>query len=151
MIEKNVILFVRGEQQFDQGEPEVTELMTEGAMTLEEDGEITLTYQETELTGMEGTTTRFSIRDDTVVLARTGMVNSQLVFQEGRRHFSMYNTPYGAMTIGVNTRHLLARLTDQGGDIEVDYSVEVDHALAGRNIFRINVREAGGGLDTLKQ
>ena len=63
----------------------------------------------------------------------------------------MYNTPYGAMTIGVNTRHLLARLTDQGGDIEVDYSVEVDHALAGRNIFRINVREAGGGLDTLKQ
>ena len=57
MIEKNVILFVRGEQQFDQGEPEVTELMTEGAMTLEEDGEITLTYQETELTGMEGTTT----------------------------------------------------------------------------------------------
>lgn len=81
MIEKNVILFVRGEQQFDQGEPEVTELMTEGSMTLEEDGEITLTYQETELTGMEGTTTRFSIRDDTVVLARTGMVNSQLVFQ----------------------------------------------------------------------
>ena len=73
MIEKNVILFVRGEQQFDQGEPEVTELMTEGSMTLEEDGEITLTYQETELTGMEGTTTRFSIRDDTVVLARTGM------------------------------------------------------------------------------
>ena len=55
------------------------------------------------------------------------------------------------MTIGVNTRHLLARLTDQGGDIEVDYSVEVDHALAGRNIFRINVREARGGLDTLKQ
>ena len=54
MIEKNVILFVRGEQQFDQGEPEVTELMTEGSMTLEEDGEITLTYQETELTGMEG-------------------------------------------------------------------------------------------------
>ena len=45
MIEKNVILFVRGEQQFEQGEPEVTELMTEGAMTLAEDGEITLTYR----------------------------------------------------------------------------------------------------------
>ena len=63
----------------------------------------------------------------------------------------MYNTPYGAMSVGVHTRHLLAQLSDQGGDIEVDYSVEVDHALAGRNIFRINVREARGGLDTLKQ
>ena len=63
----------------------------------------------------------------------------------------MYNTPYGAMTIGVNTRHLLARLTDQGGDIEVDYSVEVDHAIAGRNVFRINVKEAAIGLGSLKQ
>ena len=82
---------------------------------------------------------------------RVGEFNSQLVFQEGRRHFSMYNTPYGAMTIGVNTRHLLAQLTDQGGDIEVDYSVEVDHALAGRNVFRISVRESEEGLGSLKQ
>jgi len=86
-----------------------------------------------------------------VTLMRVGEFNSQMVFQEGRRHLSMYNTPYGAMTIGVNTRHLLAKLTDQGGDIEVDYAVEVDHALAGRNIFRINVREAEGGMGSLKQ
>ena len=63
----------------------------------------------------------------------------------------MYNTPYGAMAIGVHTRHLLAELNDQGGDIEVDYSIEVDHALAGRSIFRINVKEAEGGLGSLKQ
>ena len=73
------------------------------------------------------------------------------MFQEGRRHLSMYNTPYGAMAIGVNTRHLLAQLSDQGGDIEVDYAIEVDHALAGRSVFRISVKEAGGGLESLKQ
>ena len=82
---------------------------------------------------------------------RVGEFNSQLVFQEGRRHIAMYNTPYGAMTIGVNTRHLLAELTDQGGDIEVDYEIEVDHAMAGRNIFRINVKESESGLGSLKQ
>ena len=82
---------------------------------------------------------------------RVGEFNSQMVFQEGRRHLSMYNTPYGAMSIGVNTRHLLAELTDQGGDIEVDYTIEVDHAMAGRNVFRINVKEAEGGLESLKQ
>ena len=72
-----------------------------------------------------------------------------MVFQEGRRHLSMYNTPYGAMTIGVNTRHLLARMDDQGGSIEVDYTIEVDHALAGRSVFQIQVHEAGGS--SLKQ
>ena len=143
MIEKNVILFVRGEQQFDQGEPEVTELMTEGAMTLEEDGEITLTYQETELTGMEGTTTRFSIRDDTVVLARTGMVNSQLVFQRGKRNGSLYETPWGMMQVDVFTTSLAHRLDGRGGILEIKFNISVDHQVAGENQFKIRVRESG--------
>ena len=143
MIEKNVILFVRGEQQFDQGEPEVTELMTEGAMTLEEDGEITLTYQETELTGMEGTTTSFSIRDDTVVLARTGMVNSQLVFQRGKRNSSLYETPWGMMQVDVFTTSLAHRLDGRGGILEIKFNISVDHQVAGENQFKIRVRESG--------
>ena len=143
MIEKNVILFVRGEQQFDQGEPEVTELMTEGAMTLEEDGEITLTYQETGLTGMEGTTTRFSIRDDTVVLARTGMVNSQLVFQRGKRNSSLYETPWGMMQVDVFTTSLAHRLDGRGGILEIKFNISVDHQVAGENQFKIRVRESG--------
>lgn len=52
----------------------------------------------------------------------------------------MYNTPYGAMAIGVNTRHLLAELDDHGGNIEIDYCIEVDHAVASRNIFCTNLR-----------
>ena len=143
MIEKNVILFVRGEQQFNQGEPEVTELMTEGSMTLEEDGEITLTYQETELTGMEGTTTSFSIRDDTVVLARTGMVNSQLVFQRGKRNSSLYETPWGMMQVDVFTTSLAHRLDGRGGILEIKFNISVDHQVAGENQFKIRVRESG--------
>ena len=38
MIEKQVILFVRGEQSFDGLEPDVTELMTEGVMTIDSGG-----------------------------------------------------------------------------------------------------------------
>ena len=114
-------------------------------------GVYTLSYQESELTGLEGTLTTIQVDGGQVTLMRVGEFNSQLVFQEGRRHLSMYNTPYGTMAIGVNTRHLLAELTDQGGDIEVDYSVEVDHALTGRNVFRINIRESESGLGSLKQ
>ena len=142
MIEKNVILFVRGEQQFDQGEPEVTELMTEGSMTLEEDGEITLTYQETELTGMEGTTA-FSIRDDTVALTRTGLINSQLVFQRGRRNSSLYETPWGTMQVDVFTTSLAHRLDGRGGILEIKFNISVDHQVAGENQFKIRVRESG--------
>ena len=143
MIEKNVILFVRGEQQFEQGEPEVTELMTEGVMTLAEDGEITLTYQETELTGMEGTTTAFSIRDDTVALTRTGLVNSQMVFQRGRRNSSLYETPWGVMQVDVFTNRLVYQLDSRGGVLEIKFSISVDHQATGENQFKIRVRESG--------
>ena len=149
-MEKEVVISIKGMQQYEGALPDVIELVTEGRLT--RDGEsYTLSYQESELTGLDGTLTTIQVDGEQVTLLRVGEFNSQLVFQEGRRHLSVYNTPYGAMSVGVHTRHLLAELSDQGGDIEVDYSIEVDHALAGRNIFRISVKEAQGGLGSLKQ
>ena len=142
-MEKNVVISIKGMQKYENAPPDVVELVTEGR--LERTGEsYTLSYQESELTGLEGTLTTIQVEGEQVTLMRMGEFNAQMVFQEGRRHLSMYNTPYGAMAIGVNTRHLLADLNDQGGDIEIDYAIEVDHAVAGRNIFRINVKEADG-------
>ena len=119
------------------------ELVTAGRLTRVGES-YTLSYQESELTGLEGTLTTIQVEGEQATLMRAGEVNSQMVFQEGRRHLSMYNTPYGAMAIGVNTRHLLADLNDQGGDIEIDYAIEIDHAIAGRNVFQIQVKEAQG-------
>ena len=142
-MEKNVVISIKGTQKYEDTPPDVIELVTEGRLTRDEGG-YTLTYQESEVTGLEGTLTTILVDGEQVTLMRAGEINAQMVFQEGRRHLSMYNTPYGAMAIGVNTRHLLADLNDQGGDIEIDYAIEVDHAIAGRNIFQIKVREAEG-------
>lgn len=149
-MDKEVVISIKGIQKYEGALPDVIELVTGGRL-VREGGSYTLSYQESELTGLEGTLTTIQVDGEQVTLMRVGEFNSQLVFQEGRRHLSVYNTPYGAMSVGVHTRHLLADLNDQGGDIEVDYSIEVDHALAGRNIFRINVKEAERGLGSLKQ
>ena len=149
-MEKDVIISIKGIQRYDGMAPDVSELVTKGRLVREGES-YTLSYQESELTGLEGTLTTIQVDGEQVTLMRVGEFNSQLVFQEGRRHLSMYNTPYGAMAIGVNTRHLLARIDEQGGDIEVDYAIEVDHALAGHSVFRINVKEAEDGLESLKQ
>ena len=147
---KEVVISIKGIQKYEGALPDVVELVTEGRLAREGDS-YTLSYQESELTGLDGTLTTIQVDGEQVTLMRVGEFNSQLVFQEGRRHLSVYNTPYGAMSVGVHTRHLLAELNDQGGDIEVDYEIEVDHAMAGRNIFRINVKEAAIGLGSLKQ
>lgn len=144
-MEKNVVISIKGMQKYEDADPDIVELVTEGRLMRDGSG-YTLSYQESELTGLEGTLTTIQVEQEgeQVTLMRVGEVNAQMVFQEGRRHLSMYNTPYGAMAIGVNTRHLLADLNDQGGDIEIDYAIEIDHAIAGRNIFRIKIKEAEG-------
>ena len=142
-MEKDVVISIKGMQKYEGNDPDTVELVTAGRLMKDKAG-YTLSYQESEITGLEGTLTTFQIEPERVTLLRVGEYNSQMVFQEGRRHMSMYNTPYGAIEIGISTRHLMADLHAQGGNIEIDYAIEVDHALAGRNIFQINVKEAHG-------
>lgn len=138
---ENVIISIRGQQLFDEQEPDVMELITPGRLEQTEDG-FTLSYQESELTGLEGTTTVFRIQGQQVTLVRKGEVNSLMVFEEGQRHLSMYETPYGALSVGINTRRMKTDLSPSGGDIEIDYAIEVDHAVTGQNLFQIHITQA---------
>ena len=146
-MEKTVTISVKAKQEMGDGPADSMELVTQGV--LQRDGDIyILSYQESEVTGLDGTLTTFHVEPERVTLMRIGEFNSQMVFEEGRRHLSMYNTPYGALSVGVNTRHLMAELNEQGGTIEIDYDLEMEHAIIGRNVFHIQVKESpeGGSL-----
>ena len=141
-IEENklpVLLSIRGEQYFDDIDPDETELMTEGTMVLTEDGMV-LSYEESELTGMEGTTTTFEVKGPRVTLTRSGAVNSQMVFEEGRQHTSLYETPFGELSVDIQTSELKHNLSERGGLMEIKYSIAVEHTVTGRNCFKIRVR-----------
>jgi len=134
-----VMLTIRGEQYFDGVDPDETKLMTEGTMEMTEQG-MRLSYQETELTGMEGTTTTFEVQDKKVILTRSGTVNSQMIFEEGRQHTSLYETPFGELPVDIQTSSLRHNLSQRGGIMEIKYSIAVAHTATGRNCFKIQVR-----------
>ena len=137
----NVIISIKGKQIYAESAPEEMELVTSGTLKRDGAGGYTVSYQETELTGLEGTVTRLHIKDGQVTLLREGSINSQMVFEEGRRHLSMYETPYGALSIGVSTRRMRSTLGEAGGELEIDYAIEIDNLIAGQNLFRMNVRK----------
>ena len=134
-----VMLTIRGEQYYDNVDPDGTELITEGTMEMTENG-LLLSYEETELTGMQGTTTSFAVQGKRVTLTRSGTVNSQMIFEEGRQHTSLYETPFGEMSVDIQTSKLLHNLTERGGLMEIKYSIAVEHTVTGRNCFKIQVR-----------
>ena len=75
-----------------------------------------------------------------IALRRSGSVNSQMVFEEGRQHTSLYETPYGELSVDIQTSRLLHNLTERGGLMEIKYSIAVEHVVTGRNCFKIRVR-----------
>ena len=85
-------------------------------------------------------TTTFEIGPSRVILRRSGSVNSQMVFEEGRQHTSLYETPYGELSVDIQTSRLLHNLTERGGLMEIKYSIAVEHVVTGRNCFKIRVR-----------
>ncbi len=118
------------------------EINTNGTLSLE-DGRIELSYDETELTGMDGSTTAISFSEDNpslISMVREGSVSTALVFEQGKRHRCAYNTPYMPFELCVHTLKVDNKLsTDR--TIFIDYIIEIRGAKAERTKMEINYFE----------
>lgn len=141
-MKKDVIISVKGSQISEDSDENVMELITEGKYYKKGDTYF-ITYKESEVTGMKGTTTTLKVVDNMVTLMRFGSVNSQFVFQRGQKHVSYYDTEYGAFTISVYTNQMEIKVDDNGGEIRVGYELEIDNNKTGENDFHMFIREAG--------
>ena len=123
-----------------QPDPEVIEINTFGKKK-SENGRIDISYEESEVTGMDGSTT--SISYDTsaigvVSMIREGAVSTVLVFEEGKRHHCVYNTPFMPFEVCVHTLKVENNL-EGVGSLSLDYVVEIRGAKAERTKFTMQI------------
>ncbi len=137
---KKVMISIQGSQFDPDGEQSGVEFVTDGVFQFE-NGEGSFSYMESELTGMEGTKTSFTISPLGVIMTREGSLNSRMVFEAGKKHNFLYETPFGSTTMGVNTKTVNVDIDEHGGNMEIDYVVDFQHSVVGHNMFKINVRE----------
>jgi uncharacterized beta-barrel protein YwiB (DUF1934 family) len=136
---KNVILSLEGRQYYPGQEPDVIELVTEGTMAFR-DGGWDICYEESDLTDLAGVTTTFRIERGQVTLRRTGKLRSEMVFREGVPHESLYQMEFGALLITVCAKQIEVDLCDQGGNVDLVYSVEIEHGEAGLVEYHLDIR-----------
>lgn len=103
------------------------------------DGVYFCKYEESEITGLGGTSTSIEIGNDYVSLLRRGTVNSQMLFMEGKKTTSLYSMPFGELTIDIHTKSLLAKVDENGGTIKVDYIIDINNVAGGKNTFDIRI------------
>ena len=134
-----VVLSIRGSQEYPGQEPEVIELVTDGTMEFR-DGGWNISYQESALTGLEGVTTTFRVEPERVILTREGTLNSQMVFQLGVDHESLYQMPFGALMLTVRATHLFYDIVPDGGVIDLSYNINIENQEAGVIDYHLDIR-----------
>lgn len=134
-----VVLSIRGSQRYADQEPEVIELVTEGTMAFARGG-WDITYEESELTGLEGVTTTFRVEPGKVVLTRTGKLNSQMIFQEGVEHNSLYQMAFGALMLTVKATFVFFDIVPEGGVIDLSYNINIENTEAGVIDYHLDIR-----------
>lgn len=140
LLEKNVVVTIKSKQMVD-GQQESIELITAGKFYKNED-EYTVVYDETEISGMKGTTTTVNIRNGEVNLIRTGTTNARLGFKKGVKDISLYSTPYGILELAINPSLIDINIDDSGGEVKMSYSLEAEGLQTSINDLFIKIQES---------
>lgn len=134
-----VMLKLSGRQSYVDQEPEVIELTTEGTLEKTDDGWC-VSYQESELTGLQGVTTTFFIQPGQIVLERKGRLRSTMRFRQGEYHHSLYQMEFGAMQITVFASKVSFDLSERGGNVELVYAIDIENTASGLITYHLEVK-----------
>ena len=135
---KDVIIHIDGRPKYEGDMGEEIQLTTSGRF-YKKNGQYYIMYKESELTGMEGSTTTLKIEDEKITMMRSGSYPSHMVFEKGRKHIGVFKTETGPLTVGISARDIQNKIDDNGGSLTIDYAIEIDYMLTGENLFRVDV------------
>ena len=130
---------------------EKIELFTEGVLTVSLDAgfsedpsyTVSVSYDETELTGMAGARSTITYRTadrGLVTMMRSGLVSTAMTFKAHHRAICTYETPYMPFSIGIHALTVDNRL-DTEGVLKLDYIVEIKGARAERCEMEMKIQE----------
>jgi uncharacterized beta-barrel protein YwiB (DUF1934 family) len=126
----------------DEGD-ERMEFITEGKY-VEEDGAVLLSYDESELSGIEGCTTNLRITGDKIKMERCGgyiSVDTAIEFEQGRRFKGYYDTPFGSIEMEVLTNSVVNNIVRENasGYLAIDYNISLKGLTESRSRLKIEI------------
>lgn len=135
-MQKKALISVKSTNDIDDN---AIEVVTPGAFNIDEKG-LWATYEETEISGMEGTITNIKIGEEHFILEREGTISTTMEFRKDSSTISMYNTPYGMMDITVFTKDLELDVSKNGGNIKAKYDMIISGQSPISTDIEINIK-----------
>lgn len=143
---KEVLLTLQG-LQFDQREANADkiETVTVGDYYKKNDRHYVI-YEEVTEGFEQPTKNRLKFSDQMVELTRNGLVNVHMIFQENKKNMSNYNTPFGQILVGIDTKQIRIDEREDNIVVDVDYALDINYEFLSDCHIRIDIRpkETGG-------
>lgn len=108
----------------------------QGMAALRSDGTWSVKYHDVENRG----TTVISGSPAGLALRRSGLTDSRMVFEAGRKAEVFYRTAAGLMDMAVDTREYACEVTADGGRVSLDYDLYIAGQRVGRNELEMRWR-----------
>lgn len=134
---KKALISVVSEQ--DGNTEESIEVVTPGDF-YKKDNYYYAVYKETQITGMQDTTTTIKIDSEQFSLIRVGSTTTKMNFQPKNEEIVLYDTPYGTLELKIQTKKLHIDVNDYGGDISVNYDMSIGGQKAQNTSLKINIK-----------
>ncbi|HHY81796.1 MAG TPA: DUF1934 domain-containing protein [Clostridiales bacterium] len=131
-MDKKILLTIKGSHKSAEGESSTVELITEGRL-FQKDGIYHIEYEESEISGTQGTKTLISINDNSVFMLRSGTSTSQLLFEKGKRYINSFLTPFGEVQMEIYPTKVEHDINEDQGRVDLKYQLAIDGILTGTN------------------
>lgn len=146
---KEVLLTLQG-LQFDQREvdSDKIEMVTVGDYFKKNDRHYVV-YEEITEGFEQPTKNRLKFSDHMVELTRNGLVNVHMVFQENKKNMSNYNTPFGQILVGIDTKRINIDEREDNIVVDVDYALDINYEFLSDCHIKIDIRSKENSSFTL--
>lgn len=146
---KEVLLTLQG-LQFDQREENADkiETVTVGDYYKKNDRHYVI-YEEVTEGFDQPTKNRLKFSEHMVELTRNGLVNVHMIFQENKKNLSNYNTPFGQILVGIDTKQVKIDESEDNIIVDVDYALDINYEFFSDCHIRIDIRPKENGGFTL--
>ena len=99
-----------------------------------------LLYEE-DMEGFDGVCkSRIKFRDNLLELTRQGAVEMHMIFEENKRHVP-YNTPYGQLMLGIETRRVQVEEQEDQICVTVEYILDQEGEPFSESCLKLHIRE----------
>lgn len=136
---QEVLLTLKG-LQFDQREEnsDKIEMVVVGDY-YKRNGKHYVIYEEITEGFNQATKNRLKFSEDMVELSRSGLVNVHMVFQENKKNLTNYNTPFGQILIGIDTKKVQIEEKPDNIVVNVDYALDINYEFLSDCHITVNI------------